>query len=133
MSQKEEILELIKDGISYDQIEQTTGAARGYIRQVASDHRQRDKTAAISKETHESKETSEGAEEGTQMKGESLEIEGKKKPEKKWDAPGDKTGLEHHKEWVAAKKYECNCGCTLNKKGDFCPHCGTPLDWSGVD
>ena len=133
MSQKEEVLELLGDGVSYDQIEQATGATRAYIRQIASNRRQRDKKTEIPDEDKESKESSEDTEKSSEVKGESLEIEGKPKEQKKWEVPSDKTGLEHHKDWVAAKKYECECGCTLNRKGDFCPHCGTTLDWGGVN
>lgn len=135
MTQKDEILELLKDGESYDRIEQTTGANRAYIRQIASDHRQRDKKDEVSDKVEEPEDT-EGSQtsdnkDGKKMTGETLEFEGK--PEKKWDDGAGKSGLDHHKEWVAAKKYECQCGCTLNSKGDFCPHCGTSLDWGGIN
>jgi hypothetical protein len=133
MSQKEEILELLKDGASYDRVEQSTGAERGYIRQIASQFRQRDKEVKVPDETNEPEGTpkKEDPQKGKKVGGESLEFE--EIPEKTWDDSKGKNGMDYHKEWVKEKKYECNCGCTLNRKGDFCPHCGTTLDWSGVD
>ena len=44
-----------------------------------------------------------------------------------------KTGADHHKEWIKEAKYECNCGCVLNRKSKYCPRCGMELDWSGFN
>lgn len=134
MSKKDEILEMIKDGASYDRVEQATGAERAYIRQIASNYRHKDdKKVEVSDEGKESvqKNSFEDKKVVIDKVDDSLEFD-MGKEDKTFKGEG-KSGLQHHKDWVAEKKYECTCGCTLNKKGDFCPHCGTTLDWEGVE
>lgn len=127
MSKKSQILSLLDEGKTYDEIQETvTGATRSYIRTVATGHRKDAKPNEIPSENPEPKEKP-GIEDGSG----GMEFENDIDDEKHNMTNDKKSGPEYHKAWVEAKAYECSCGCTLNRKSTYCPNCGVVLDWSG--
>ena len=123
MSKKSEVEKLLTEGKEYDEIEATSGAKRSYIRTIAANHRKNAEPDKIPTETTEPE---------TKAEVESNEMRFENDLEGKTVQDGDKMeGKQYHKAWVAAKAYECSCGCTLNRRSTYCPHCGITLDWSG--
>jgi hypothetical protein len=133
MSKKSQIFSLLDEGKDYDEIQRTVeGATRAYIRTVAGEHQKVAANAEIQEEVAESKAKSEIEDESGGMEFDNdLDNNGGNMTNENNDPGKDKTGAQHHKEWVSAKGYECECGCTLNRKSTFCPHCGVSLDWGG--
>jgi hypothetical protein len=130
MSKKADILLLLSEGKDYDEIEKAVpGSKRSYIRSLASNYRKNAAKTTLSEQTEEQEETPEIDEEsGTMDFVNDIDNEGHNMT----DELKNKTGMQYHKEWVKEKAYECSCGCTLNRKATFCPHCGVPLDWEGI-
>jgi hypothetical protein len=132
MSKKSQIFSLLDEGKDYDEIQRTVeGATRAYIRTVAGEHRKVAANAEIPGEGSEPqakpeiKDDSGGMEFDNDLDNNGGNMTGKE------NQNNGKTGTQHHKEWVSAKAFECECGCTLNRKSTFCPHCGVSLDWGG--
>ena len=127
MSQRTEIEDLLETGKGYDEIEDTTGSKRSYIRSVAVQYRKRAPEDEIPKEEPEHEDPpKEIATEKPSMN--FIDDTPAKTPSK------GKTGLEYHKEWVTAAKYECgHCGATVGRTSGFCPHCGNTLNWEGIE
>lgn len=127
MSQKSDIEEMLKAGKGYDEIEDTTGSNRSYIRSIAVNHRKREAEDSIPEEKTREEQPSETIVEHPGMNF----IEDTKPLDKQIES---KTGSDYHKDWVKAAKYECgNCGATIGRSTDFCPHCGQTLSWEGVE
>ena len=131
MSQKQNIVDMLEDGKGYDEIEDKTGSKRSYIRSIAVAYRKRDAENEGDQQenepTHPPKTESEEA--GTEP---SMNFVDDANPHDR--ETGSKTGLNHHKAWVKAAKYECGgCGATIGRTTDFCPHCGQRLHWEGIE
>ena len=127
MTQKSDIQEMLSAGKGYDEIEDKTGSNRSYIRSIAVEHR---KGAAESHVPEEKEREEQPPETNPKTPGMNF-IDDATPPE---DKTGEKTGLDHHKAWVKKAKYECgSCGATIGRSTDFCPHCGKPLSWEGVE
>lgn len=131
MTQKSDIQEMLDAGKGYDEIEDKTGSNRSYIRSIAVDHRKRAAEGGLSpEEGGEKQPPTAPPETPSETPGVNF-IDDTKSPVEK---TGSKTGLDHHKAWVKAAKYECGgCGATIGRSTDFCPHCGKPLSWEGVE
>ena len=128
MSVKSDITALLKDGADYDRIQTETGAKRAYIRTIAAGWRKTEKTSNEETENDDAKtETKDNDNVLTIVN----DAEVKMTDNDNNNKTKTKTGLQYHYEWVNAKTFECNCGCVLNRKSTYCPHCGAVLDWSG--
>jgi hypothetical protein len=129
MSQKSDIQRMLDEGKGYDEIEDTTGSQRSYIRSLAVEHRKRSVEEEIPGKEEKPGETP-GKEETP-----ALNFVDDVTPSKVTNgAVTGKTGLDHHKEWVKNAKYECGgCGATIGRTSDFCPHCGKTLSWEGIE
>ena len=119
MSKKADIIEMIENGESNDSIVEDIGCKLSYIRNIRSSLKKTETTPEP--EEPETKES------------ESLTFDGFEKEEVEEVKPDTnaKSGSQYHKQWVKEAKYQCACGCTLNKKGKFCPNCGNELNWEG--
>lgn len=127
MSQKSNIQRMLDEGKGYDEIEDTTGSQRSYIRSLAVEHRKRSIEEEVPGKEEEPGEPPAKKEETPAL---NFVDDGAPPPKE----TGTKTGLDHHKDWVKAAKYECgNCGATIGRTTDFCPHCGKTLSWEGVE
>ena len=125
---KEQVEEMLKAGKGYDEIEDHTGSARSYIRSLAVQHRK----GAATDDVPEPAEEPERA--PTPPETPSLTFLDDETPEVKDNDSKGLNGRDHHKAWVKAAKYECGeCGCTVGKTSDFCPHCGNTLVWEGIE
>ncbi len=129
MTKKIEDETLLAEGKGYDEIQETTGAERSYIRNIAANYRKSNKKDELSEEDKKSDEESGSGVDNGEMdfKNDLAGMDNMAGDEGK----GAKTGKEFHKAWVEAKAFECACGCTLNRRSKFCPNCGVTLDWSG--
>lgn len=129
MSKKSQILSLLDEGKDYDEIQTTVeGSTRAYIRTIASGYRKDAKKDKLPEENNEPEKEPEIESGGMEFDNDLNNGEHEMTNELK---TGDKTGAEYHKEWVKAGAYECDCGCTLNRKSTYCPNCGVTLDWKG--
>lgn len=129
MTKKNEVETLLAEGKGYDEIQETTGAERSYIRNIAANYRKSNKKDELSEEDKKPDEKSGSEVDNGEMDFKN-DIEGE--DNEVGDQMGNpKTGKEYHKAWVEARAFECSCGCTLNRKSKFCPNCGITLDWSG--
>ena len=127
MTQKELIEQMLESEKGYDEIEDKTGSTRSYIRSIAVGYRKRsgegEKTETQEREPETQPKTTPEA--GMNF------IDDITPPKIK---TGSRTGADHHKEWVKAAKYECGfCGATIGKSTSFCPHCGKPMVWEGIE
>lgn len=126
MSQKSDIERMLDEGKGYDEIEDTTGSQRSYIRSLAVEHRKRSAETEIPEEKNEPEPTPELHKENPSLNF----IDDSTPPV---DKTGTKTGLDYHKEWVKKAKYECGgCGATIGRTTKFCPNCGKTLTWEGI-
>ena len=126
MSQKSDIETLLEAGKGYDEIEDSTGSTRTYIRSIAVQYRKRDTEDEVPDEPPKRSKEEKKPEENPSMNFVDDETPVEKSK--------DKSGADHHKEWVKAAKYECGqCGATIGKTTTFCPHCGKSLNWEGVE
>ena len=123
MSKKQQIEDALDAGKEYDEIEQETGATRGYIRSIASKHSKGATEEDMGEETPESKPEDQKTSENDALN----LIDDVKKPE------ASKGRYQEFGAWLKERKYECNCGCVVGRKTKYCPHCGVELDWTGVD
>lgn len=127
MSQKSDIQRMLDEGKGYDEIEDTTGSQRSYIRSLAVEHRKRSVEDEVPGEKEERKEPPK-----EDSKTPSLNFVDDSKPPV--EKTGIKKGSDYHKEWVKSAKYECGgCGATIGRTSDFCPHCGKTLSWEGIE
>lgn len=127
MSQKSDIQDMLDAGKDYDEIEDATGSKRSYIRSIAVDHRKRATEGETPEEGEGEKQPPATPHETPGMNF----IDDTKPPV---EPTGSKKGLDYHKDWVKAAKYECgSCGATIGRSTDFCPHCGKPLHWGGIE
>ena len=125
MSKKVDVEKLLDEGMKYEEIEAITGTKLGYIRSIAANHRKNVEPNEIPTQDEEPKTEEVVNNEDNEMHFEN-DLEGKTVQN------GDKMeGKQYHKAWVAAKAYECSCGCTLNRRSTYCPNCGVTLDWGG--
>ena len=124
MSVKSDITVLLENGADYDRIQSETGAKRPYIRTIAAGWRKTEKTPDEQTGNDDPKPEVEDDDE-------TLTIVNDREDKMTDNDAKPKTGNEYHREWVAAKGFECGCGCVLNRKSTYCPHCGVSLDWSG--
>ena len=126
MSQKTDIEEMLAQGKGYDEIEDSTGSNRSYIRSVAVTYRNRE---ANTKDEVSEEEGVETKTPETSSVAPSLTFVDDSPKETK-----TKTTRKSHKEWVKAAKYECGgCGATIGRTQDFCAHCGKTLVWEGIE
>jgi len=129
MSQKTSIEEMLAAGKGYDEIEDSTGSTRSYIRSVAVSYRNREGEP----ENEVPKKKEEPTETQPKDEGKPSMTFVNDDPEEKEDKT-DAKGTQSHKEWVKAAKYECGgCGATIGRTQDFCAHCGKTLAWKGIE
>ena len=129
MSQKSDIEELLEAGRGYDEIEDTTGSNRSYIRSIAVQYRKGSKKTEIPEQKDEPTREEENPQENP-----SLNFIDDNNPPPVEKSNSGKSGGDYHKEWVKAAKYECgHCGATVGKTTTFCPHCGKSLEWGGIE
>ena len=134
MTQKNTIEEMHAAGKDYDEIEEATGAKRTYIRTIISKYKKTLNAGDMEDEEEEPeqtepKEDTEVVDNGSMdftndLEGKNSMVGGK--------MADTNTGKEYHKAWVSEKAFECSCGCTLNRKSTYCPHCGIALNWEGL-
>ena len=131
MSKKQQIEDALDSGKEYNEIEQETGATRGYIRSIASHYAKRAKETDMEHKEPELPETHPKEDKTVNEESNTLTFD-HDEPETDKDDGYRKYGKAYHDRWVKEAKYECGeCGCTLNRKSTFCPHCGAKLNWSG--
>lgn len=127
MSQKSDIEQMLEAGKGYDEIEDSTGSKRTYIRSIAVGYRKT--TGEGNTEEEEGTEPETHTKKPEQKSG--MNFLDDKPPEVKTEGT---SGADQHKAWVKAAKYECgSCGATIGKSESFCPHCGETLMWEGVE
>ena len=130
MSQKQDILDMLEDGKGYDEIEDSTGSKRSYIRSIAVSYRKGDSQNEGNEPEDEPEETPETP---TKEPGMNF-IDDVTPPESKDSGEKLTSGKEYHKAWIKAGKYQCGtCGATIGRTTDFCPHCGKQMAWEGIE
>jgi hypothetical protein len=121
VSKKSDIREMIENSETNDSIVSETGCKLSYVRNIRS----------AMKRENPKPEVIETKKPETETGNDEVFFEGIDE-EEPIEKKSSKTGKEFHNEWVLAKAFECDCGCTLNRTSTYCPHCGTELDWGDI-